>query len=69
LRTVGLAPVACPERGPDAPLRSQPYQCAADPDGIARAFLVDTGEGEEAHNALVGVALSYFLREHLRPLP
>jgi hypothetical protein len=66
-RTVGLGPVACPTHLPDAPLRSQPYRCAADHDGVVRAFLVDTGEGEEAHNALVGVALAFFLREHLHP--
>jgi hypothetical protein len=63
--TVGLAPIDCPAAAPDAPLRPQPYRCAADVGGIVRAFIVDTGEGEEAHNALVGVALAYFLRAHL----
>jgi hypothetical protein len=66
-RTVGLAPVTCPSHLPAAPLRPQPYRCAADADGLVRGFLVDTGEGDEAHNALVGVALAYFLREHLHP--
>jgi hypothetical protein len=64
-RTVGLAPVACPSHVPEAPLREQPYRCAASGDGLVRGFVVDTGQGEEAHNALVGVALAYFLREHL----
>jgi hypothetical protein len=64
-RTVGLAPVACAEDVPQAPLRAQPYRCAADADGITRAFVVDTGEGEAGHEALVPVALAYFLREHL----
>ncbi len=65
-RTVDLSPSACPPRVPDAPLRPQPYRCAADPAGLARAFIVDTGEGDEAHNALVSVAASYFVREYLR---
>jgi hypothetical protein len=64
-RTVGLAPVACPAHVPAAPLRPQPYRCSATGDGLVRGFIVDTGQGEEAHNALVGVALAYFLREHL----
>jgi hypothetical protein len=68
-RGAGLAPVACPAQLPDARLRPQPYRCAADAAGLARAFLVDTGEGEEAHNALVPVALDYFLREHVHATP
>jgi hypothetical protein len=65
-RTVGLAPVACPTHAPEAPLREQQsYRCAADADGLVRGFIVDTGSGEEAHNALVAVALAYFLREEL----
>jgi hypothetical protein len=64
-RTIGLAPVTCPARVPEAPLRSQPYRCSATADGLVRGFVVDTGEGDEGHNALVGVALAYFLREHL----
>jgi hypothetical protein len=68
-RAVGLAPVACPAHLPDAPLRSQPYHCAADADAVVRAFVVDTGEGEAAHNALIGVALAYFLRAQLPASP
>jgi hypothetical protein len=68
-QTVGLAPVACPERVPRGPLRPQPYHCSADADALVRAFIVDTGEGEEAHNALVSIALAYFLREHVHPAP
>jgi hypothetical protein len=64
-RSVGLAPVECPSHVPDAPLRSQAFRCAADANGLTRAFVVDTGEGDEAHNALVSVAIAYFLREHL----
>jgi hypothetical protein len=61
----GLAPSACPDRLPEKPLRQQPFQCASDKEGITRALVVDTGEGEQAHNALVPVALAYFLREYL----
>jgi hypothetical protein len=62
---VGLAPGECPEHVPDVPLRSQPFRCAADPEGILRALIVDTGEGQIAHEALIPVALGYFLREYL----
>ena len=62
---VGLAPSACPDRLPEKTLRQQPFRCASDKDGITRALVVDTGEGEEAHNALVPVALGFFLREYL----
>jgi hypothetical protein len=62
---VGLGPGECPKHLPDAPLRSQPYRCAADPDGILRALIVDTGEGQKAHDAVVPVGLAYFLREYL----
>ncbi|MCC6523072.1 MAG: hypothetical protein IT373_10460 [Polyangiaceae bacterium] len=62
-RPLGLAPVTCPARLPDAPLRDQPYRCAADAAGVVRAFVVDTGDGEAAHEALVPVAVRYFLRE------
>jgi len=61
----GLGPGECPKHLPDAPLRSQPYRCAADPDGILRAFVVDTGEGQKAHEAVVPVGMAYFLREYL----
>jgi len=63
--SAGLAPIDCPQRLPDAPLRPQAYRCAADADHVVHAFIVDTGEGEPAHNALIPVALAYFLREHL----
>jgi hypothetical protein len=61
---LGLVPSPdCPGRLPEAPLRAQPYRCSSDPEGTTRAFVVDTGEGEQGHNAVVPVALRYFLRE------
>jgi hypothetical protein len=62
---VGLAASACPKHLPERPLRQQPFQCASDREGIARALVVDTGEGEAGHNAALPVALAYFLREYL----
>ena len=62
---VGLEPSTCPDRLPEKTLRQQPFRCASDKDGITRALVVDTGEGEQAHNALVPVALGFFLREYL----
>ena len=66
---LGLEPSACPQRVPDAPLRPQPFRCAADPGASTRAFVVDTGTGEEGHNAVVPVAFAYFLREYVAPRP
>ena len=68
---LGLAPGECPERLPDAPLRPQPFRCAADDSGVLRAFVLDTGEGEAGHNAIVPVAFAHFVREHVteRPAP
>ncbi|HEY6558315.1 MAG TPA: hypothetical protein VI072_13620, partial [Polyangiaceae bacterium] len=53
---LGLAPSDCPARLPDAPLRPQPFRCASDSSGVVRAFVLDTGEGEAGHNAVVPVA-------------
>jgi hypothetical protein len=63
----GLAPSACPDRLPSAPLRDQPFRCSADRQGTTQGFIVDSGEGEEGHNALVPVALEYFLRRYVGP--
>ena len=62
---LGLRPVKCPSLLPEAPLRDQPYRCAATPDGIVEAYVVNTGEGQEAHIRLLPEALSYFLRRFL----
>ena len=64
---LGLEPVQeCEAPLPDVPLRDQPYRCAADPDGIVRAFVVDTGEGQEGHDAVVPVALRFFLKQYAK---
>lgn len=62
---LGLAPSRCPPELPDAPLRAQPYRCAAEPKDLTRAFVIDTGDGEAGHNAVVPVALAFFLREYV----
>lgn len=66
-RPLGLEPSACPERLPDAPLRDQPFRCAADRAGVVHALVVDTGEGELGHEALVPVGVRYFLRLYAAP--
>jgi hypothetical protein len=63
-RPIGLAPIACPQMLPDVPLRTLEYRCAASANGTTTAFVIDTGEGEAAHNAVVPVGLRYFLRMH-----
>ncbi len=62
---LGLNPVDCPDSLPAAPLRNQPYRCAAVAGGKVEAFVVDTGEGEEAHKKLLPIALTYFLRRFI----
>jgi hypothetical protein len=60
-----LTPQSCPAELPRAPLRQQPYRCATDPTGSVRAFVVDTGAGEAAHEAALVVGADYFLRTTL----
>jgi hypothetical protein len=62
---VGLAAARCPTRQPEVPLRPRPFRCTADAEGIVKGLVIDTGEGEAAHNAVVPVAFAYFLREYL----
>jgi hypothetical protein len=62
---LGLAPSECPTVKPSAPFRDQPFHCSADELGIVKGLIVDTGEGEEGHNAIVPIALEYFLSRHL----
>jgi hypothetical protein len=61
----GLAPSACPGHVPSAPLREQPFRCSADEKGTTRGLIVDSGTGEEGHNALVPIAVEYFLNEYV----
>jgi hypothetical protein len=63
--SVGLRRSACPQHLPDAPLRDLPFRCATNEAGTTLALVVDTGQGEKAHEALVPVALRYFLQEYL----
>jgi len=59
----GLSAIDCPAELPRAPLRAQPYRCSSDERGITRGFIIDSGEGEEGHNAVVPIALEYFLKQ------
>jgi hypothetical protein len=60
---LGIEPVECPKEHPAEKLREQKFRCAATPDGIVRSFVVDTGEGPEAHSAAMPAGLRYFLKE------
>ncbi len=59
---LGIVPTECPPDRPDVALRDQPYRCAKTPDGVVRAFVVDTGEGEPAHEEALRVGTRYFLK-------
>ena len=63
----GLAPSACPDELPKAKLRDQPFRCSSDRQGTTQGLIVDSGEGEEGHNALVPIALEYFLKRYVGP--
>jgi len=63
--SIGLAPSACPAQLPEVPLRPLEYRCASNDAGTTRALVLDTGRGQKAHDALVPVALRYFLRSYL----
>ncbi len=62
---LGLVPAECPADRPDVALRDQPYRCSHTPDLVVRAFVVDTGEGEPAHEEALRVGTRYFLRTML----
>lgn len=64
---LGLAPIRCPEKHPAEKLREQKFRCAATADRFVRAFVVDTGEGQEAHEAVLPAAIPYFLEQILKP--
>ena len=61
----GLAPTSCPPELPIATLRDQPFRCSGDERGVTLGLIVDSGEGEEGHNALVPIALEYFLKQYV----
>lgn len=59
----GLDPVECPEKHPGEKLRELEHRCAASESRAVRGFVVDSGEGREAHQAVVEPALRFFLAE------
>ncbi|MBN2529543.1 MAG: hypothetical protein JXR76_24355 [Deltaproteobacteria bacterium] len=62
---LGIEPVSCPKVHPGQKLRTLPYRCSATRDGVIKSFVVDTGEGEAAHKALLEPAVSFFLTHFL----
>lgn len=64
-RPLELEPMSeCPKELPEAPLRRLAHRCAADREGTTRALVVDTGQGQEGHDAVIPVAVRYFLRQY-----
>jgi hypothetical protein len=63
--TMGLRPSNCPSHLPDAPLRNLAYQCAKNAAGTTLALVIDTGSGEQAHEALVPIAMRYFIAQYV----
>ena len=64
---LGIEPVPCPKVHPGTRLRKLPYRCSATSDGLIQSFVVDTGEGEAAHKAILEPAITYFLKYFLSP--
>jgi len=63
--TLGLRPSHCPSHLPAAPLRNFAYQCAKNTTGSTIALVIDTGSGEKAHEALVPIAMRYFISQYV----
>ena len=59
----GMKPVSCPAVHPGAALRDQEFRCARSKSGLTEGFVVDSGEGVEAHKAIVEPAVRFFLAE------
>lgn len=59
---VGMRPTPCPTVHPGKRLRDQPFKCASTEDGVIKGFVVDAGEGVQAHKAILSDAIPYFLR-------
>ncbi len=59
----GMKPVSCPAVHPGAALRDQEFRCARSESGLTEGFVVDSGEGVDAHRAIVEPAVRFFLAE------
>ena len=57
----GMKPVSCPAVHPGAALRDQEFRCARSESGLTEGFVVDSGEGADAHRAIVEPAVRFFL--------
>ena len=67
--SIGLHAAPCPSSLPEAPLRQLQFRCAINDTATTHALVIDTGKGEKAHEAIVPVALRYFLRTYLNRVP
>jgi hypothetical protein len=68
-KPAGMKPVECPEHHPGVRLRDQKYRCAASDDGLLVGFVVDSGQGKEAHRNVLVPAIFYFLTRFCRLSP
>jgi hypothetical protein len=65
-KPAGMKPVDCPKNHPGVRLRDQKYRCAASKDGLLKAFVIDSGQGKEAHRNVLVPAIRYFLVDFVR---
>lgn len=63
---LGIDPVECPGQHPGKKLRTLKHRCSATKDGVVKSFVIDTGEGVEAHKAILEPAISFFLKYFLQ---
>jgi hypothetical protein len=68
-KPAGMEPVECPAHHPGVRLRDQKYRCAASDDGLLVGFVVDSGEGKEAHRNVLVPAIFYFLTRFCKLSP
>lgn len=63
---IGLRPSQCPHTLPAVPLRNIRYRCASNDAHSTLALVLDTGVGEQAHEALLPVAMRYFIGQYVK---
>jgi hypothetical protein len=65
-KPAGMKPVECPKNHPGVRLRDQKYRCAASDDGLLKAFVIDSGQGKQAHRNVLVPAIRFFLVDFAR---
>lgn len=62
---LGIDAISCPEKQPGPNLRTLDHRCSATSDGVINAFVIDTGEGKQAHKDILDPAIDFFLKYFL----